>query len=141
MSLKEQIQKDRIAAMKNRDSLRKNVLDYILGQVQTREKDPKESGDITTAVIVAYLKSLKDFIEQHGETRKEQADAYRAEISVLEEYLPKQLTVEDIKAEVNVLQDSGVTVKGLIMKNLKEKFGAALDGRLAAKTLDEMGVK
>lgn len=141
MSLKEQIQKDRITALKNRDSVRKNALDYILGQVQTKEKDPNQSGDITTAVIVAYLKSLKDFIEQHGEARKEQAEAYRAEIVILEEYLPKQLSPEEIKSEVQNIQASGVTAKGLIMKNLKEKFGTGLDGRLAAKILDELGVK
>lgn len=142
MDIKSQIQKDRIEALRNKQPERKATLDYILGEIQKKEKDLSSKGDIAVAVISAYLKSLREFIETHGEARPEEARKYQAEIDFLEPYLPKQLSDEEIRAEVQQLLDDGVEPrKGMIMKALKEKHGAALDGRRATAILDEMDIK
>lgn len=140
MSVKEQVQKDRIAAMKSGDSDRKAVLDYILGELQKAEKDPSAAakGDRSIAIIQAYVKSLKDFIQQHGVARPEEATRYQNEINILMDYLPRQLSDDEIRAEIKGLLEAGVTAKGLIMGELKKKHGAALDGRRAAELAGEM---
>lgn len=140
MTVKEQVQKDRLAAMKSGDSDRKAVLDYILGELQKAEKDPQAAakGDRGVAIIQAYVKNLKDFIQQHGTSRPDEAARYQNEIDILMEYLPRQLSDEEIRAEVRSLLDAGVTAKGLIMGELKKKHGAALDGRRAAEIAGEM---
>lgn len=137
-TIKEQIQKDRIAAMKARDSARKDVLDYILGELQKSEKDPSAKGDKATAVIKAYVKSLKDFIDQHGTARPQEAQKYQGEIDILMAYLPRQLSDDEVRAEVKAIMEAGVTAKGLIMAELKKRHGAALDGRKAAEIAGEM---
>jgi uncharacterized protein len=141
MDIKEQIQKDRMAALRAGESDRKALLDYILGEIQKKEKDPSAKGDFGSASIMAYIKSLREFIDQHGAERAGEAVKYQKEIDILTAYLPKQLTDEEIKAGVAELQAGGVVAKGMIMKALKEKHGAGLDGRRAAILLDELGVK
>jgi hypothetical protein len=141
MDIKAQITKDRIAALKAGEAEKKATLDYILGEIQKKEKDPSAKGDIATAVIVAYLKSLREFNDQHGHDRPVQAEQYKREIAMLEEYLPKQMTDDEIRAAARELTEAGETRKGLVMKALKEKHGAALDGRRAATVLDELGLK
>lgn len=141
MDIKAQIQKDRIAAMKARESERKATLDYILGEIQKKEKDPNAKGEIAVPVILAYVKSLRDFIEQHGAAYADQVAKFRFEIELLQQYLPKQLSDDELRAEIEGLRAAGQDKKGLVMKALKEKHGAAVDGKRAATILDELGIK
>lgn len=137
-SIIERIAADRIAAMKARNAERKETLDYILGELQKAEKAPSAKGDTATPVIKAYVKSLKDFIIQHGEARPVEAAKYQKEIDILMDYLPRQLTDEEVRAEVKAIMESGVATKGLVMAELKKRHGAALDGRRAAEITGEM---
>jgi uncharacterized protein YqeY len=141
MDIKTQIQKDRIEALKAHETERKATLDYILGEIQKKEKDPNAKGDVAIASISAFIKSLREFIEQHGAQRPEQSANYQAEIELLEKYLPRQLSNEELRGEIEAMRSSGETRKGMIMKALKEKHGAAVDGKRAASLLEEMGIK
>ncbi len=141
MDIKAQIQRDRIAAMKAGEAERKATLDYILGEIQKKEKDPNAKGDIAVAVISAYIKSLREFIEAHKASKPEVCAKYEAEIAMLQEYLPRQLSAEEIRAEVEALRAAGIDKKGLIMKALKEKHGPAVDGKLAAAMIDSLGIR
>ncbi len=137
-SIIERIAADRMVAMKARNAERKETLDYILGELQKAEKAPSAKGDTATPVIKAYVKSLKDFIIQHGEVRPVEAAKYQKEIDILLDYLPRQLTDEEVRAEVSIIMASGVATKGLVMAELKKRHGAALDGRRAAEIAGEM---
>ncbi len=141
MDIKAEIQKDRIAALRAGEGEKKATLDYILGEIQKKEKDPSAKGDLATAVILAYVKALREFIAEHGATHAETAGKYANEIAQLEKYLPKQLGDDEIRSAARAIMDSGETRKGLVMKALKEKHGAALDGKRAATILDELGLK
>lgn len=132
--IRDRIQADRISALRAGDSGRKMVLDYILGELQKADKTTGAKGskdDQAIAIIKAYLKSLKDFISQHGESRTEEAAQYTGEIDILMEYLPRQLSDDEVRSEVKAIVASGITSKGLIMAELKKRHGAALDGRSA----------
>lgn len=142
MDIKSQIQKDRVEALRNKQPERKGTLDYILGEIQKKEKDLNAKGDIATAIITAHLKSLREFILQHGGDRPEEAKRYQAEIEMLEPYLPTQLTDEQLRTEIHrIHHQEEESRKGIIMKILKERFGAAVDGKRAAAILDELGIK
>jgi uncharacterized protein YqeY len=141
MDIKAQIQRDRIEAMKTGQSERKATLDYILGEIQKKEKDPSAKGDIAASVIAAYIKSLREFIEQHKADKPEICAKYEAEIAMLQAYLPRQLSEAELRAEIEALRATGLDKKGLIMKALKEKHSTAVDGKLAATLLDQMGIK
>ena len=141
MDIKEQVQKDRIAALRAGESERKAVLDYVLGEIQKKEKDPHAKGDFAAAILVAYIKSLREFIDSHGAVHPDTADKYTREIGYLAAYLPQQMTDEEIRASAAEIVEAGETRKGLVMKALKEKHGNALDGRRATGVLDAMGLK
>ncbi len=142
---KARIAADRIQAMKDRNTDRKALLDYILGQVQKIEKDtPAGEGTAPDAialnVITAYIKSLRTYLDQHGDATPEQSTKYRWEIAELTAYLPAQLTDDDIRAEIAAQVTAGNTKKGLVLKALKEKHGAALDGKRANELATEAGL-
>lgn len=141
MDIKAQIQRDRIEAMKTGQSEKKATLDYILGEIQKKEKDPSAKGDIAASVIAAYIKSLREFIEQHKADKPEICAKYEAEIAMLQAYLPRQLSEAELRAEIEALRATGLDKKGLIMKALKEKHGTAVDGKMATTLLDQMGIK
>lgn len=141
MDIKAQIQRDRIEAMKTGQSEKKATLDYILGEIQKKEKDPSAKGDIAASVIAAYIKSLREFIEQHKADKPEICAKYETEIAMLQAYLPRQLSEAELRAEIEALRATGLDKKGLIMKALKEKHGTAVDGKMAATLLDQMGIK
>lgn len=139
MLLKDRIKADRIGAMKSGDKARKAILDYILGIVQTQEKasGANPDADPTEAVILSYIKSVK--AEIAGGSPK--AAEYEAEIAILKEYLPQPLEGSELEAEIQAIADQGVTSKGLIIKALKEKFGARVDGKSVGERLSALGYK
>jgi uncharacterized protein YqeY len=137
MQLKDRIKADRIAAMKSGDKARKAILDYILGIVQTQEKasgaDP--NADPTEAVMLSYIKSVKAEIAGGSPKSAE----FEAEIAILAEYLPQPLVGEELRSEIQAIVDTGVTKKGLIIKALKEKHGARVDGKATGDLLGQLG--
>jgi uncharacterized protein YqeY len=135
--LKDRIAADRIAAMKSGDKPRKAILDYILGIVQTQSKAPGVAADYdpTEAVILSYIKSAKQEIASGSPKAAE----FEAELAILAEYLPQPLVGEELRREIALIADSGVTKKGLIIKALKEKHGARVDGKATGELLSELG--
>jgi uncharacterized protein YqeY len=135
--LKDRIKADRITAMKSGDKARKAILDYILGIVQTQEKAPGANPDIdpTEAVILSYIKSVKAEIAQGSPKSAE----YEAEIAILSEYLPKPLEGPELETEIQAITATGITKKGLIIKALKEKHGARVDGKAVGDLLSKLG--
>lgn len=138
MSIKEQIQKDRISALKAGEKERKALLDYILGEIQKAEKDPHAKGDPAIAMIQAYLKSQREMAKEFAESRPEETARIQREVEILSQYMPRQLSDDEVRQEIRILVDQGVTGKGPIMAALKQKHGAALDGKRAAELAGEM---
>lgn len=139
MGIKEKVQEDRMAAMRSRDGERKGLLDYILGEIQKAEKDPHAKGDHGTAVIQAYVKAQRENIKEFTDSRPEEAARLQKEVDLLMEYMPKQMTEEEIRSAISELMASGVAGRGPIMAALKQKYGAALDGKRASEIAAEMG--
>lgn len=138
MSIKDQIQKDRIAALKAGEKERKGLLDYILGEIQKAEKDPNPKGDPGTAVIQAYVKSQREMATEFAESRPEETVRIKRELDILMAYMPRVLTDDEVRAEIQELTSQGVSGKGPIMAALKAKHGAALDGKRAAELAGEV---
>jgi uncharacterized protein YqeY len=110
MKLKERINKDYMTAMKEKNSLIKNLLSVVKGEIQNVEID---KGDITDDdVIKVLLKTSKSLKEMVSNGSKEAM----LELEAIESYLPKQMSKEEITQKVTELINSGVTQMGLIMK-------------------------
>jgi uncharacterized protein YqeY len=130
MDIKAQIQRDRIEAMKTGQSEKKATLDYILGEIQKKEKDPSAKGDIAASVIAAYIKSLREFIDQHKADKPEICAKYEAEIAMLASLLPLQFSVEEqecLRARLASLKDGWREKQADQVQTIRVRLGQIAD--------------
>ena len=127
--------------MREKNVVRKNVIQMVRAAVLQVEKDKQIELDDNkiVEVIAKESKKRKDSIEDYKKSgREDLVNQIEEEIAILSEYLPKQLTEEEIEKIVKeVIQDTGAeTIKdmGKVMKGAKEKIGASADG----KTINEV---
>ncbi len=113
MNLKEQISKDYMTAFKERNGVAKNLLSVVKGEIQTIEKNTGVDC-LTDAEVIKILnktaKSLKEVIEISGDEES------KSQLIIVDGYLPKQMSREDVVTKVNALVASGITNVGGIMK-------------------------
>lgn len=110
--IKEQINKDYMIAFKAKNSVAKNLLSVVKGEIQTIEKNTgveNMSDEDVLKILTKTSKSLKEMVATGSEQAKE-------ELSIIEAYLPKQMSKEEVTAKVTELVNSGVTQIGAIMK-------------------------
>lgn len=143
MALKEKLRADMTAAMKARDELRTATLRMVLTAVTNEEvagKAARElSDDEVLKVVAREAKKRREAAEAFdGAGRTELADRERAEGEVLDEYLPAQLSDDDLAALVrDAIAESGAAgpqAMGQVMKVVQPKVaGRAEGGRIAAE--------
>ncbi|MBF2034573.1 MAG: GatB/YqeY domain-containing protein [Leptolyngbyaceae cyanobacterium T60_A2020_046] len=149
MSLKDQISEDIKAAMKAKDKVRLETVRSIKKVILERESSVRATGqDALTAeqeleVLTQLAKQRKDAIAQYQQAgRDDMADAEAAELAIIEEYLPAQLSDEEVAAVIDALiAKTGATspkdmgkVMGPAMKELKGKAdGAKVQALVKAK--------
>src|ERR687884_940795 len=98
MSLKERIVSDMTAAMKSRDAARTSTLRMVKAAVQNREieKGGELSDDEMTKALQSLVKQRRDSVEQYERAgRQDLAEKERAEIAVIDEYLPQAASREE----------------------------------------------
>jgi len=136
MSLRVQIKDDIKAAMKaketeKRDALR--LLDSAMKQIEVDERRELSDDDVI-AIILKQIKQRNDSITQYTKAgRDELAQKERAEIAVFEPYLPAQLTDEELTAAIQaIITEVGAeSMKdmGKVMGSAKAKIGTQADGK------------
>lgn len=143
MGLKEQLRDEMTTAMKARDELRTATLRMVLTAVTNEEVSGKSartlSDDEVVKVIAREAKKRRESAEAFdGAGRIELADRERAEYSVLEAYLPAQLSDDDlaglVREAIATSGASGPQAMGQVMKVVQPKVaGRAEGGRIAAE--------
>jgi uncharacterized protein YqeY len=137
MSLKERLQEDWKAAMKNRDSFRSSVLSMARAAILQAEKADGSKLD-DEAVIDVLSKEVKQRRESISEfekgNRQDLVEQTKNEIEVLLEYLPQQLTNEEIaeivKSAVDEVGANSISDMGKVMAAVKPKVKGRADGKL-----------
>jgi uncharacterized protein YqeY len=143
MSLKERITSDMTAAMKSREAARLSTLRMVKAAVQNREieKGAALSDEEVTKTLQSLVKQRRDSVEQYEKAgRAELADKERAEIAVIEEYLPRAATRDEIeRAVAEAVAETGATSlkeMGAVMKAaLSRLAGRNADGRLVSEAV------
>ncbi|WP_077367972.1 GatB/YqeY domain-containing protein [Anaerosalibacter sp. Marseille-P3206] len=135
MSLKEKLMEDLKTSMKNKDTLRKNTITMVRASIKQREVDERiELTDEDIIDIIAkQVKEKRDVIEDFKKGgREDLVEQTNKEMSILLEYLPEQLTEEEIEAIVKETIDEvgAKSMKdiGIIMKNAMPKVKGKADG-------------
>lgn len=140
--LEERIQKDLVTAMKNRQE---NAL-AALRSIKTAIQNEKTNGayhELTDADIVGLIQKLikqrKESIDIYSQAgRDELADKEQKEMSVLMEYVPKQLTEEEVEVKVKeIIAETGASS----MKDMGKVMGLAtqrMKGLAEGKTISQI---
>ena len=137
MTLIEQIEKDIITAMKARDAVKVSTLRMVksaLGNYLIQvKKDKPEDADVL-GIITKQAKQRRESLESFEKAgRKDLADKEKTELAILESYLPKQLTDEELRAEVQkAIAASGAKSPadiGKLMKALMPAIQGKADGK------------
>jgi uncharacterized protein YqeY len=139
MSLPEQIQQDIVAAMKAREENRLSCLRMVKTALKNREIEKMAPLDDKEAqqVLATLIKQRKDSVEQFTKGgRQEMADREAAEIILIESYMPKAASEDQVVAGVRavIAEMNAPTMKemGAIMKNVMARFAGAgirVDGK------------
>lgn len=129
----DRLRAERLAAIKARDERRKNLLGTL---VAAATKDAKEPDDETVVrTLRAFRKSLEETVSLLEE-RGRDAAAQRAELAILEDYLPRPLDEAALEASIEEivagLPERSPRAMGQVMAALKERHGPALDPRRAS---------
>jgi len=137
MSLKEKLADDLKSAMKEKNVVRKNVVQMIRAGVLQIEKDNKVTldDDGVLEVIAKQLKQRRDSLPDYEKSGREDLIAeLKAEMDVLMEYLPQQLTREELEVIVAqaVAATGATTLKdmGKIMAAVMPQTKGRADGKV-----------
>ncbi len=143
--LKEKLMEDLKNCMKEKKELRKNVIQMIRAAILQIEKDKQiELNDEQIIEIIAKeSKKRKDSLADYEKSgRQDLIDGIKEEIEIINEYLPKQLSKEEltpiIKEIINETAATSVKDMGKVMKAAKEKIGAAADGKTINEVVKEL---
>jgi uncharacterized protein YqeY len=137
MSLRDRLTEDLKLAMKARDQLRMDVIRMIKAAVLNKEVELKKDLDDAemSRIMTTMIKQRKESVEQFEKgQRAELAAKERQEISIIETYLPKALSAEELAQAVDaVIRETGATSAkdmGLVMKAVMARLaGQSVDGK------------
>lgn len=143
MNVKERVIEDLKSAMKAQDKLRTSVLRMILADMKIADTSGKPKDQIDYAEVVrGYHKKLKKTREEYERLNlPEKVKELDREIVIVEEYLPKQLSNDEIRKIVEeVIKANNYTAKemGVAMKQIMSKHGSVVDGKKVQAILKEI---
>lgn len=147
MTLKERLNADFKEAMKNKQTVRKETISFVRAAIKQFEVDNREEIDDAgiASILAKQVKMRKDALADFESAgRTDLIDSYNAEIEVLMEYMPKQLTAEEITdivkqtgADLGVEQGSGKAAMGKLMGAVMPKVKGVADGNSVKKAVME----
>jgi uncharacterized protein YqeY len=145
MHPKERLQEDLKNAMKSGDTKRRDILRLLTSAIKQVEVDSRTtlSEEQVYGVLATEAKKRRESIaEALKANRHDIADKEQAELEVIESYLPKQLTREEVEAEVRkaIEEADAKTAKdmGNVMKVLMPRVKGRADGKLVNEVVKSL---
>ncbi len=147
MSLKQQLTEDMKTAMRGGDKHRLGVIRLMLAAIKQREVDERIELDDTQVLTVLekMLKQRKDSVTQYAAAgREDLADVERAEIVIIEAYLPAKLSEAEIEALIDAaIAETGASSArdmGKVVALVKNKAAGRADmGQVSARIKARLG--
>ena len=137
-TVRERLDADLKDAMRAKNETTTTVVRAIKSAVKYKEVEPGATGPLDEPAILqvigTLIKQRRDSVEQFkAGNRSDLADKEEAEIAVLQKYLPKQLTPDELRAAVQaaIAEGGAKSAKdmGAVMKNLGPKLQGRAEGR------------
>lgn len=135
------IKKQNIEAMKNKDTVARNLYSVLLNKIKLEEIKRRETGSTLTDgdVSVILQKLVKELNEEKASYEKAGRSETVAELdkqlSLVENFMPKMLSPEEIKNIILALEDKSIPV---VMKHFKANYNGQCDMRLVQEVLKSL---
>jgi uncharacterized protein len=142
VTLSQKLQADLTTAIRNRDELRRDTLRMVIAAAYNQEKAAGRalSDPEVTKVIAREVKTRRESVEAYAAAgRADAAGREQAEIDILTDYLPTQLTTEELETLAReTIDDVGATSPrdmGRVMAALMPRVAGRADGKLAGSVV------
>jgi uncharacterized protein YqeY len=143
MTLIEHIRADQLQARKDKDTIKVNLLTTLIGEAVSIGKN-NGNRETTDAEVVAlakkFIKNLQEAITTYSRFGVNTDNQVR-EVSILEAYIPKQMTTEQLKeavAAIKVEISASPKDMGKVMALLKARHDGQYDGKVASTIVKEV---
>lgn len=134
--MRQKLQDDLKAAMKSGDKARVMTLRGVLAELSRVEKDVRREPNENEIVAVIKRERARRAEALEFARKANRADLVaqnEAEEKVLAGYLPAELSPGEVKSAIDEIIAQGAVQMGAVMKALRERFGARLDGKTASE--------
>ena len=144
MALREKLDEDLKSAMRAKDSLRMNTVRGLKSAIKYREIElmkPLDDAGIL-GVMATEIKRRRDSVEQYkAGNRVDLADKEEAELRILQEFLPQQLSLAEVEAKVDEVIGrvgaKGPKDMGAVMKALLPDVQGRADGKVVSELVKQ----
>lgn len=145
MPLKSQLTEDMKNAMRERNALRRDTIRFLLSAIHNEEiaKQGELDDDGTIQVLTRQAQQRRDSIEAYTQgNRQDLADKEQAELEIIMDYLPEQMSGEEIERIVKeVLEEvdaTGPQDMGKVMGKLMPQLRGKADGKVVSGLVNEL---
>ncbi len=138
----DEIKKANVEALKNKDKEARTIYSIVMNKAMLETIKKREKGEeLTDADMVQiFQKTIKELTEEAENYAKAGNQEESANIlkqrQIIENYLPKMMSEEEILSEINKLDDKSI---GNVMKHFKMNFAGKCDMRIVSEAIKKMG--
>ena len=144
----ETLQKEMVAAMKNKDKARKDTISALIGNIKTAAINENCRNDIpeelVDRIIIKEKKTVQEMIDTCPADRTETLSEYTQRMKVIDEFAPHMMSEDEVRAAVYRIiatTDISKTNKGAIMKVVMPQLKGKADGKMINKVVSEIVAK
>ncbi len=137
----DEIKKQNIEAMKNKDTLARNLYSVVLNKIKLEEIKKRETGAPLTDADVSNVlqKLIKELNEEKASYEKagraETVEELKKQLALVEKFMPKMLSADEIKTIIRGLEDKTIP---FVMKHFKANYNGQCDMRLVQEVLKSL---
>jgi uncharacterized protein YqeY len=135
MLLIDRIRAEHVAARKERDMVKSQLLGTVIGEISKVEKAPGAkplTDEDVIKVVRKFVESAKEVVAVVKDDTAPAVAVAKTEITILESYLPQMMTEAELTTAIDALKAGGAANMGAIMSGLKAQYGGRYDGKLAS---------
>lgn len=130
MELKQQLKDTHIKAMKEKDTLRKNLFSVLLGEIKNQEISGIESTDENVLLVIRKME--KTLLQVN-------TPESQLEIECIKPFLPSLMSEDKVREILTSLIDSGVSKNmGELMKNFNSQYKGKADNKIVSQVIKEL---
>lgn len=145
MTLLMQLRKDKMQALKDKDTIKNGVCSLLISAISlaNKERGQELSDEEAMKFVQRELKQTKDTLAQTPENRSDLIEETKQKIAIIEAYLPKQMSDEEVRSAVSeIMQEKNLEAsgksRGILMKEMMSRYSGKTDGKTVSRIVQEL---